>query len=119
MVTATYNLPADKDDDRAAIEHWLASLDDHYPAEDRRQLAAACAALHACRGGQRLETGELAVRHALSTADILVTMRLDRPTLAASLLNGCLGLAGATRESLAASVGPGVLSWVVLAIIAA
>jgi GTP pyrophosphokinase len=108
MVTATYNLPTDKDDGRAAIEHWLASLDDHYPAVDRRQLSAACEALLVCRGGERLETGELAVRHALSTADILVQLRMDQPTLSAALLNGCLGLAGATQESLAARFGSGV-----------
>jgi len=112
MVTPTYNLPADKDDDRAAIDHWLASLEDHYGAEDRRQLAAACDGLLTCRGGERLETGESAVRHALSTADILVGLRMDQPTLAAALLNGCLGLAGASRESLAARFGPGVAQMV-------
>jgi GTP pyrophosphokinase len=108
MVTATYNLPADKGDDRAAADHWLASLDPHYPEADRRQLAYACESLLACRGGERLETGELAVRHGLSTADILVRLRMDQPTLAAALLNGCLGRAGATQDKLAARFGTGV-----------
>ncbi len=108
MVTATYNLPADKDDDRAAIDHWLASLDPHYPEADRKQLAAACEALLACRAGQRLETGEQAVRHALSTADILVKLRMDQVTVSAALLNGCLGLTGTTQDKLAARFGPGV-----------
>ena len=30
MVTATYNLPVDKDDNRAAVDHWLESLAPHY-----------------------------------------------------------------------------------------
>ncbi len=112
MVTATYNLPSDKDDGRAAVDHWLASLGDHYAEADRRKLADACEALLACRTGERLETGELAVRHALSNADILVQLRMDQPTLAAALLNGCLGLAGATQESLAARFGAGVAQMV-------
>jgi GTP pyrophosphokinase len=112
MVTATYNLPVDKDDDRAAADHWLTTLVPHYSETDCKQLAAACEALLACRAGERLETGEQAVRHALSTADILVQLRMDQTTLAAALLNGCLGLSGATQEKLAARFGAGVAQMV-------
>jgi GTP pyrophosphokinase len=108
MVTATYNLPADKDDAQAAVGHWLASLEAHYPETERVRLADACAALLRCRGAERLETGESAVRHALSTADILVGLRMDGPTLSAALLNGCLGLAGVSEDQFAARFGPGV-----------
>jgi GTP pyrophosphokinase len=108
MVTAAYNLPADKDDAEAAASHWLASLEDHYPQAERARLADACAALLRCRGAERLETGETAVRHALSTADILVQLRMDGPTLCAALLNGCLGPSGATEEQLATRFGAGV-----------
>jgi len=112
MVTATYNLPADKNDDRAAVDHWLASLDPHYAEADRGQLAHACEALLECRSGERLETGELAVRHSLSTADLLVGLRMDQTTVSAALLNGCLGPAGATQDQLAARFGAGVAQMV-------
>ena len=112
MVTATYNLPVDKDDNRAAVDHWLESLAPHYPGPERQRLAAACDALLTCRAGQHLETGEQAVRHALSTADILVQLRMDQTTLSAALLNGCLGLAGATQERLAERFGAGVAQMV-------
>ena len=112
MVTPTYNLPKDKDDGRAAVDHWLATLDDHYAEADRKQLAAACESLLRCRTGERLETGELAVRHALSTADILVQLRMDQPTLSAALLNGCLGQSGTTQEGLAVRFGAGVAQMV-------
>jgi len=112
MVTPTYNLPKDKDDGRATVDHWLATLDDHYAEPDRKQLAAACESLLRCRTGERLETGELAVRHALSTADILVQLRMDQPTLSAALLNGCLGQSGTTQEGLAVRFGAGVAQMV-------
>jgi GTP pyrophosphokinase len=94
------------------VDHWLASLDPHYAEADRRQLAGACESLLDCRGGERLETGELAVRHALSTADLLVGLRMDQTTVSAALLNGCLGRAGVTQDQLAARFGPGVAQMV-------
>jgi GTP pyrophosphokinase len=48
----------------------------------------------------------------LSTADILVQLRMDQPTLAAALLNGCLGQSGTTQEGLAVRFGAGVAQMV-------
>ena len=97
MVTSTYSLPRDDADDETLIRHWLDSLEPVYAAEDRKQIAGACALLARHRSGFVLETGESLVRHLLSTADILVRLRLDPATLVGALLNGCLQQPGVTE----------------------
>ncbi len=74
--------------------------------------ASPCESLLECRSGERLETGEPAVRHAPSTADLPVGLRMDQTTVSAALLNGCLGRAGATQDKLAARFGAGVAQMV-------
>ncbi|MBK5965844.1 GTP diphosphokinase [Thiocystis minor] len=108
MVKSTYNLPEQDSSDESAIRHWLDSLATHYPAEERKQIAGACAALTRCRGDRQIETGETHVRHVLSTADILVRLRMDYETLIAALLNGCLDQSDLTEAQLEERFGPGI-----------
>uniref|UniRef100_UPI0025DC21A0 HD domain-containing protein n=1 Tax=uncultured Thiocystis sp. TaxID=1202134 RepID=UPI0025DC21A0 len=108
MVKSTYNLPEQDSSDESAIRHWLDSLATHYPAEERKQIAGACAALTRCRGDRQIETGETHVRHVLSTADILVRLRMDYETLIAALLNGCLEQGDLTEAQLEERFGPGI-----------
>ncbi len=108
MVKSTYNLPEQDSSDEAAIRHWLDSLVTHYPVEELKQVAGACAALTRCRGDRRIETGETHVRHVLSTADILVRMRMDYETLIAALLNGCLDQGDLSEAQLQERFGPGI-----------
>jgi GTP pyrophosphokinase len=108
MVKPVYNLPEEQLDDTQAAKHWLASLPPDYPPADQRRVAEASEILLACRGDQVLETGESQVRHLLSTADILVGLRMDADTLIAALLNGCLGGSGVTEEQLGERFGAGI-----------
>ncbi|MBK1700068.1 RelA/SpoT family protein [Thiococcus pfennigii] len=108
MVTTTYSLPHDDADDETLIRHWLDSLAPLYPVEDRKQIAGACALLARHRSGLVLETGESLVRHLLSTADILVQLRLDRATLIGALLNGSLEQAGVTEGLIEGRFGAAV-----------
>jgi GTP pyrophosphokinase len=108
MVKPKYNLPESHVDDDDAIRHWLDGLASHYPREELKQIAGACAALTRCRGDRRIETGETHVRHVLSTADILVRLRMDFETLIAALLNGCLDQGDLTEVQLDRRFGSGI-----------
>ena len=112
MVKPVYNLPDAASDDAAAADHWLGSLPSSYPGEDRVRVRQACDLLVRCRGNQTLETGETQVRHLLSTADILVGLRMDADTLIAALLNGCLGRANITEKQLSERFGAGIAGMV-------
>ncbi|NCA68989.1 MAG: GTP diphosphokinase [Sphingobacteriia bacterium] len=109
MVKPLYNLPAADVEDHAAIHHWLAELSSHYPPPELEQIAAACAILIQCQGERRIETGETHVRHALSTADILVRLRMDSETLIAALLNDCIGQGECTAALAQERFGAGIV----------
>lgn len=108
MVKPVYNLPQGDQDDAAAARHWLAALPENYPQDDRERITDACDMLVSCRGDQTLDTGETQVRHLLSTADILVRLRMDADTLIAALLNGCLARPDISEEQLAERFGPSI-----------
>ncbi|MBK1723650.1 RelA/SpoT family protein [Thiocystis violacea] len=108
MVKPNYNLPDQDTDDRTAIRHWLTNLATHYPADEVAQVATACEAIADCHGDRHIETGETHVRHAVSTADILVSLRMDHETLIAALLNGCLDHGDITEAQLLERFGPGI-----------
>jgi len=108
MIKPVYNLPQDHLDDAAAARHWLEALPENYTHEDRERLAQACGMLVSCRANQSLDTGETQVRYLLSTADILVRLRMDADTLSAALLDGCLGRLGITEDQVARQFGPGI-----------
>ena len=108
MVKPVYNLPQGDHDDAAVARHWLAALPENYPEKDRERLADACDMLVSCRGDLTLDTGETQVRHLLSTADILVRLRMDADTLIAALLNGCLARPDINEKQLAERFGLGI-----------
>ncbi len=112
MVKPTYNLPESDSSDDAAITHWLERLADHYPADELHLIAAACAVLTRYRGNRQIETGETHVRHVLSTADILVRLRMDSETLIAALLNGCLDQGDLRESELVNGFGAGIVRMV-------
>jgi len=112
MVKPVYNLPSDIRGDAEAADHWLSALPDSYAERDRERLADACGLLVQCRGNQILDTGESQVRHLLSTADILVRLRMDAESLIAALLNGCLGRSAITEEQVAERFGPTIAGMV-------
>jgi len=108
MVTHSNNLPAAEPDDQVAGRHWLNALASHYVEDDCKRIGEACELMIACRGGHLLETGETEARHRLSTADILVGLRMDAETLCAALLNGCLDRDGITEPDIAVRFGNGI-----------
>jgi GTP pyrophosphokinase len=108
MVKPVYNLPQEHRNDAAAALHWLAALPENYRHQDRERLAEACGILVSCCGDQLLDTGETQVRHLLSTADILVRLRMDADTLIAALLNGCLDRPGVSAPQIEAQFGAGI-----------
>ena len=108
MVKPVYNLPDDAEDVRVLARHWLESIQAHYAPDQVARIAEACDLLNRCRGNQVLETGETQVRHLLSTADILVGLRMDEQTIIAALLNGCLNRAGISEEQISERFGAGV-----------
>ena len=108
MVKSTYNRPEQAADDRGLLAHWLEQLAPHYPRDEVARVSQACAEMAGCQGERHGETGETLVRHAVSTADILVGLRLDADTLIAALLDGCLERGALTADELAARFGPGI-----------
>ncbi|MGD8932839.1 MAG: HD domain-containing protein, partial [Chromatiales bacterium] len=88
MVTVTSNLPAGNLVDQATLEQWLAGLPMEFSKTDRAYLRQA--GQLALESGADLQavSGENQVRHALSVAEILYGLRLDRETLAAAILLG-------------------------------
>jgi GTP pyrophosphokinase len=112
MVKPTYNLPDSEPDDLVASRHWLAGLTDHYSEAESRRIIDACTLMIHCRGGHVLETGESEARHRMSTADILLSLRMDAETLCAALLNGCLGRDGTSEAELAERFDTGIAGMV-------
>jgi GTP pyrophosphokinase len=88
MVTVNSSLPAGGVIDRATLEQWLEGLPMEFTKTDRAYLRQA--GLLALQAGaqRRVASGENQVRHALSVAEILCGLRLDRETLAAAILLG-------------------------------
>lgn len=108
MVQTATHLP-ETADDAESLRRWLADIGPHYDEAARRRLDQAAAMLLHCEAERMLETGESAVRHRLSGADILYRLRMDAETLCAALLHGCVGRAGIDEAALAALSGPGLV----------
>ena len=105
MVTVTTSLPEGDSVDQSAIDQWIEALPDAFDKDDRAYLRRA--SLLALQAGAdiRLATGEMQLRHALSVAEILTGLRLDRETLAAAMLLGALQRDQVSPESLREALG--------------
>lgn len=108
MVKPNYNLPDPSTDDRTAIRHWLRSIAEHYSKDEMLKVADACQAMADCHGDDHIDTGETHVRHVVSTADILVSLRMDCETVIAALLNGCLDHGEIVEAQMLERFGPGI-----------
>ena len=98
MVTVTSSLSAGAAVDPSVIEQWLDTLPPEFPKGDRAYLRKAALLTLSAGADSRVASGENRLRHALSVAEILSSMRLDRETLAAAIL---LGARNQTKLSLA------------------
>ncbi len=105
MVTVTTSLPEGDSVDQSAIDQWIEALPDAFDKDDRAYLRRA--SLLALQAGAdiRIATGEMQLRHALSVAEILTGLRLDRETLAAAMLLGALQRDQVSPESLREALG--------------
>ncbi|MES9993051.1 MAG: bifunctional (p)ppGpp synthetase/guanosine-3',5'-bis(diphosphate) 3'-pyrophosphohydrolase [Candidatus Thiodiazotropha sp.] len=105
MVSTTSRLPQGDSADAALFSHWLQTLPDDFDEKDRLMLHKAGELALAANPQQRLLSGETPMRHALSVAEILTKMRMDRETLASALLLGVLKDSSITPEILQRDLG--------------
>ncbi len=90
MVTTNTSLPDGDTIDAASLEQWLTRLPDEFTSEDRDYLKLASEFALGATPGRMVLNGECQLRHALSVAEILANLRMDRETVAAALLLGVL-----------------------------
>ncbi|MCU7921642.1 MAG: bifunctional (p)ppGpp synthetase/guanosine-3',5'-bis(diphosphate) 3'-pyrophosphohydrolase [Candidatus Thiodiazotropha sp. (ex Dulcina madagascariensis)] len=90
MVTTTSSLPEGDSADAAVVAHWLEMLPADFDEQDRLFLRKAADLALAANPERRIPSGEPQLRHALSVAEILAGLRMDRETLAAAMLLGAL-----------------------------
>jgi GTP pyrophosphokinase len=90
MVTTSSRLPQGEEITAEDVTLWIERLPQEFEADDRKYLStAAQLALQADAGFNTL-CGESQLRHALSVAEILADMGMDRETVAAAMLLGVL-----------------------------
>ncbi|MET0088516.1 MAG: bifunctional (p)ppGpp synthetase/guanosine-3',5'-bis(diphosphate) 3'-pyrophosphohydrolase [Candidatus Thiodiazotropha sp.] len=90
MVTINTSLPDGDTIDAATLDQWLTRLPDEFTSEDRDYLKLASEFALGATPGRMVLNGECQLRHALSVAEILANLRMDRETVAAALLLGVL-----------------------------
>lgn len=71
----------------AATEAWLTRLTAHFSTAELALLRRACALVAPHYTGQYTLTGSTLLTHAMGAADILIGMRMDAETIAATLLH--------------------------------
>ena len=81
-------------DDRLAMRHWLAGLDEHYGAAEtaaiRDALEIAAERLEGCRSAG----GDSCLRERLSIAQTVVGLKLDHYSIRRDHTAGCAGAIG-------------------------
>ncbi|MEJ2610263.1 MAG: bifunctional (p)ppGpp synthetase/guanosine-3',5'-bis(diphosphate) 3'-pyrophosphohydrolase [Candidatus Thiodiazotropha sp.] len=90
MVTTSNSLPEGETIDASAIEHWLALLPEEFTQDDRDYFRLAVEVALSAHPERQVLNGESQIRHALSVAEILASLRMDRETVAAAILLGVL-----------------------------
>ncbi len=105
MVTTSSRLPEGDEITADDIALWVERLPEVFDTEDRRYLdKSAQLALKADAGVTSL-CGESQLRHALSVAEILADMGMDRETVAAAILLGSLAAKLVTLEQIDKAMG--------------
>jgi len=87
MVSVQHDFPPLAGEDNADIQHWLAALAAAYPPAEIALIRKACEFAAPLYHGQSEVTGTPLLRHAFGAASILIGMRLDHETIAASVLH--------------------------------
>jgi len=87
MVSVQHHFPPLAGEDNADIRHWLAALSAAYPPAELALIRQACEFAAPLYHGQTEVTGMPLLRHALGAASILIGMRLDHETIAATVLH--------------------------------
>ncbi|MEJ2619775.1 MAG: bifunctional (p)ppGpp synthetase/guanosine-3',5'-bis(diphosphate) 3'-pyrophosphohydrolase [Candidatus Thiodiazotropha sp.] len=105
MVTTNSSLPEGELIDTPAIERWLEKLPDEFNADDREYLRVAATIALSAQPDRQVVSGEGQLRHALSVAEILAQLQMDRETVAAAILLGVLKDPQLSLEQLSRKVG--------------
>jgi GTP pyrophosphokinase len=105
MVTTNSTLPEGNRIDESVIEHWLSMLYEEYGPDDRAYFHTAANIALSAHPGRNMLNGESRLRHALSVAEILGNLHMDRETVAAAILLGVLQDSALTLEKLKALFG--------------
>ncbi|MCG7957546.1 MAG: HD domain-containing protein, partial [Candidatus Thiodiazotropha taylori] len=105
MVTTNSSLPEGASIDHPAIDRWLEMLPDEFDADDRDYFRGAAEIALQVQSKRQAVDGERQLRHALSVAEILAQLHMDRETVAAAMLLGVLNDPQLSLEKLQAEVG--------------
>ncbi|MEW8191698.1 MAG: bifunctional (p)ppGpp synthetase/guanosine-3',5'-bis(diphosphate) 3'-pyrophosphohydrolase [Candidatus Thiodiazotropha endolucinida] len=105
MVTTRSRLPEGDGADAAVVARWLEMLPAEFDANDRQMLHRAGDLALKANPDKRILSGETQLRHALSIAEILIDLRMDRETVAAALLLDVLKDSAITLEKLQRELG--------------
>ena len=105
MVTTSSSLPEGDSIDASAVDHWLAMLPEEFDRDDRDCFRIAADIALNANPGRHVLNGESQLRHALSVAEILANLRMDRETVAAAMLLGVLKDTSLTLKKLESKIG--------------
>ncbi|MCG8486408.1 MAG: bifunctional (p)ppGpp synthetase/guanosine-3',5'-bis(diphosphate) 3'-pyrophosphohydrolase [Chromatiales bacterium] len=105
MVTTNSSLPEGELIDAPAIERWLEMLPDEFDRDDRDYFRAAAEIALQVQSDAQAVYSERQLRHALSVAEILAQLRMDRETVSAAMLLGVLNGPQLSLEQLTHKVG--------------
>jgi GTP pyrophosphokinase len=108
MVTTSSRLPQGDSADGALVDHWLELLPAEFSEADRQVLRKAGELALEADPDRRILSGETQLRHAISVAEILVELRMDRETVAVGLLLGVLKDTGVSLEILSQGLGESI-----------
>ena len=112
MVSVQHHFPPLAGEDSADIQHWLAALSTVYSPVEISLIRAACEFAAPLYRGQTEATGTPLLRHALGSASILIGMRLDHETIAATALHAVPDYLDGWAEALNARFGRNVTALV-------
>ncbi len=87
MVSVQHNFPPLAGEDSADIQRWLAALSGVYAAAEIELIRQACEFAAPLYHGQTEATGTPLLQHALGSATILIGLKLDHETIAATVLH--------------------------------
>ncbi|MEJ2692637.1 MAG: bifunctional (p)ppGpp synthetase/guanosine-3',5'-bis(diphosphate) 3'-pyrophosphohydrolase [Candidatus Thiodiazotropha sp.] len=105
MVTTSSRLPQSDEITATDVARWVECLFEEFGAEDQQYLDRAAQLALTADAGITTLGGESQLRHALSVAEILADMGLDRETVAAAMLLGSLGARQVTLDQITERLG--------------